>query len=214
VSPNSSTARGDAAADLHGPRARDRTFGTGGLLDEGSSRTSDAPIRGTRSLLSESSQVGAASAHVTALAAVRTQRQGCGMLWFFAVAAAIGAALWAAVRIEQGLGPAPVGDSGPGSAGEARRCRARRRPPAGRCQQGCRGLPGGRGPRMPHCDARSAAAQRGGEAGVRGHQRLSRCQPRPAGCPRTAARQGVPTQRSVLSANPSAVGGAAVRRPT
>ena len=138
-------------------------------------------------------KAGAASAHVTALAGARTQRQGCGMLWFFAVAAAIGAALWGAVRIEQGLGPAPVGDSVPGSAGEACPCRARRRPPAGRCQQGCRGLPGGRRPRMPHCDARSAAVQRGGEAGVRRHQRLSPCRPRSAGCPRTAARQGVST---------------------
>jgi hypothetical protein len=137
---------------------------------------------------------GAASAHVTAVAAARTQRRGCGMVWFFAVAAAIGAALWGAVRIEQGLGPTPVGDSGPGPAGEARRCRARRRPPAGRCQQGCQGLPGGRRPRLPHCDARSAAVQRGGEAGVRGHQRLSRCQPRPAGCRQTAARQGVSTR--------------------
>jgi hypothetical protein len=45
------------------------------------------------------------------------------MLWFFAVAAAIGAALWGAVRIEQGVGPVPVGDSGPGSAGKALRCR-------------------------------------------------------------------------------------------
>jgi hypothetical protein len=139
-------------------------------------------------------KAGAASAHLTALAAARTQRQGCGMLWFFAVAAAIGTALWGAVRIEQGVGPEPVGDSGPASAGEARRCRARRRPPAGRCRQGCRGLSGGRRPRMPHCDARSAAVQRGGDAGVRGHQRLSRCQPRPAGCPRTAARQGVSTR--------------------
>lgn len=84
------------------------------------------------------------------------------MLWFFAVAAAIGAALWGAVRIEQGLGPVPVGDSGPGSAGEAPPCRARRRPPAGRCRQGCRGLPGGRLPRMPHCNARSAVASRCG----------------------------------------------------
>ena len=39
------------------------------------------------------------------------------MLWFFAVAAVIGAALWGAVRIEQGLGPPPAGDSGAGSAG-------------------------------------------------------------------------------------------------
>jgi hypothetical protein len=77
-------------------------------------------------------KAGAASAHVTALAAARTQRQGCGMLWFFAVAAATGAALWGAVRIEQSAGPVPVGGSGPGSAGKARRCRARRRPPAGR----------------------------------------------------------------------------------
>ena len=138
-------------------------------------------------------KVGAASAHVTALAGARTQRQGCGMLWFFAVAAAIGAALWCAVRIEQGLGPAPVGDSAPGSAGEARRSRACRRPPAGRCRQGCRDLPGGRRPRMSHCDARSAAVRRGGEAGVRGHKRLSRCQPRLARCPRIAARQAVST---------------------
>jgi hypothetical protein len=139
-------------------------------------------------------KVGLASAHVTALAVARTQRQGCGMLWFFAVAAAIGAAMWGAVRIEQGLGPAPVGDSGPGSAREARRCRTRRRPPAGRCRQACRGLPAGRRPRMPHCGAHSAAVQRGGEAGVRGHQRLSRCQPRPASCLRTAVRQGVSTR--------------------
>jgi hypothetical protein len=34
------------------------------------------------------------------------------MLWFFAVAVAIGAALWGAVRIEPGLGPASAGDSG------------------------------------------------------------------------------------------------------
>src|ERR1700684_2561396 len=72
-------------------------------------------------------KAGAASAHVTALGAARTQRQGCGMLWFFAVATAIGAALWGAVRLERGVGP----DSGPGPAGKARRCRARRRPPAG-----------------------------------------------------------------------------------
>jgi hypothetical protein len=136
-------------------------------------------------------KAGAASAHVTALGATRTQRQGCGMLWFFAVATAIGAALWCAVRLEQGLGPVPVRDSRPGSAGAARRCRTRRRPPAGRCRQGCRGLPAGRRPRMPHCHARSAVVHRGGEAGVRGHQRLSRCQPRPAGGPRTAARQRV-----------------------
>jgi hypothetical protein len=139
-------------------------------------------------------KAGAASAHVPALTAARAQRQGCGMLWFFAVAAAIGAALWGAVRIEQGVGPVPVGDSGPGSAGEARRCRTRRRPPAGLCRKGCRELPGGRRPRMLHCDARSAVVHRGGEAGVRRHQRLSRCQPRPAGCPRTAARQRVSTR--------------------
>jgi hypothetical protein len=47
---------GDATADLHGPRARYRAFGTGAFLDQGSSRTSDAPIRATRSILSESSQ--------------------------------------------------------------------------------------------------------------------------------------------------------------
>ena len=67
------------------------------------------------------------------------------MLWFFAVAAAIGAALWGAVRIERGLGPVTAADSGPGAAGKAPGCRARRRMPAGRCGD----LPGGRRSRVP-----------------------------------------------------------------
>ena len=40
------------------------------------------------------------------------------MLWLFAVAAVIGAALWGAVRIQHGLEPAPGGDSGPGGPGK------------------------------------------------------------------------------------------------
>src|SRR5690348_8146544 len=43
------------------------------------------------------------------------------MLWFFAVGAAIGAALWVAVRIELGLEPVSANDSGPGSAGKGAR---------------------------------------------------------------------------------------------
>jgi hypothetical protein len=90
------------------------------------------------------------------------------MLWFFAVAAATGAALWGAVRIEKTLGPAPAEDSGPGSAGRTRRCQAPRKPPAGRCQQGCWGPLGARRPRMPHCNARFPAVRHSREVGVRG----------------------------------------------
>jgi hypothetical protein len=37
------------------------------------------------------------------------------MLWFVAIAAAIAAGLWGAVRLEKGLESTPDRDSGPGS---------------------------------------------------------------------------------------------------
>ena len=50
------------------------------------------------------------------------------MLWFFAAEAAIGVALWVAVRFEDGLVPAR--DRAARAAGQPRRCPCRRRPPA------------------------------------------------------------------------------------
>jgi hypothetical protein len=112
------------------------------------------------------------------------------MLWFFAVGAAIGVALWVAVRFEDGLVPAR--DRAARATGQPRRCPCRRRPPAERCRRGCRGMPTGWQPRMPHADARSSVVHRREGAVACKQRRLSRRQPRPARRPRTAARQRVP----------------------
>ena len=71
------------------------------------------------------------------------------MLWFFAVAATVGAALWGAVRIEQGLGPAPSGTAGLGLPGK----RAGAGPVGGR-------LPGGASKAAGACRAGGGRACR------------------------------------------------------
>jgi hypothetical protein len=80
------------------------------------------------------------------------------MLWFFAVAAALAAGLWAAVRLEKGLESTPVGNSETTSGWKPRRCRTHRRPPTGRRVRGRQGRPGGEWPRVPHCDGRRRLA--------------------------------------------------------
>jgi hypothetical protein len=70
------------------------------------------------------------------------------MLWFFAVAAAIAAGLWGAVRLEKGLGSTPVPEQ------RARICQGSATTPdlpetADRlAPAGCHGMPGDARPRM------------------------------------------------------------------
>ena len=139
-------------------------------------------------------KAGAASAHVTALAGARTQRQGCGMLWFFAVAAAVGAAPLGRrpnrARPRAGAcsgqqarvcrGSAPV----PGPSEAARRAVPARLPgPAGR-----------QAAALPQGERPLAAVQRGGDARrSRRHDAAEpSCQPRAgqAKGPRIAAAAG------------------------
>ena len=87
------------------------------------------------------------------------------MLWFFAVGAAIGTALWVAVRIEPGREPVSADDSGPGSAEKG----ARLPGPQADARQAVPGSAGGRWPRVPP-GARSAVVHRCGEAGGRRYQ--------------------------------------------